>query len=331
MRLYLVRHGRTQPTGSSAHEWPLSPEGEMEARQLADAPFWSGIHALYSSPEVKALATVQPAAEKHGLEVRQDARLREVGRPTGWIADYGAAVGRYLQEPDRTPDGWEPVREVRARVAQLMWDLEERHRDERVAVCGHGLALTLYLTLLEGVEGGPLELWRSIGFGQVAVVEGGRLLMPFRALGSAGLRVGRVEPSDFEAVSALLAELGRPPVTPPDSEAARGVFERHVADPSVETLLAVRHGQPVGFLSMHIRERLNHPTPEAWIPDLVVAEREHGSGAAKLLFERAVEIARRRGCHRLVLESGYSRKRAHRFYEREGMTDAGKYFSMALV
>lgn len=145
-----------------------------------------------------------------------------------------------------------------------------------------------------------------------------------------GLTVRPIAETDFAAVSALLAELGRPAVTPDSEEAARAVFRRHVAAADTASLLAERDGVPVGFLSLHFRERLNHPTPDAWIPDLIVTAREWGGGAARALFARAVEQARARACHRLVLESGYSRQRAHRFYEREGMTDAGKYFVMML-
>lgn len=148
---------------------------------------------------------------------------------------------------------------------------------------------------------------------------------------SEGLIVRRVTPTDFDVVTALLAELGRPHLTPATAAQAQAVFERHVASRDVESLLALRDGVPVGFLSLHYRERLNHSSTEAWIPDLIVTEQEHGSGAAVSLFRRAAELAQERGCHRLVLESGYSRERAHRFYAREGMTDAGKYFSLELI
>lgn len=145
-----------------------------------------------------------------------------------------------------------------------------------------------------------------------------------------GIVVRPVGVDDFAAVSALLAELGRPAVTPEREDAARAVFARHVAAPDTASLLAERDGVPIGFLALHFRERLNQVAPDAWIPDLIVTAREHGGGAAGALFRRAVELARARGCYRLVLESGHSRRRAHRFYQREGMTDAGKYFAMPL-
>lgn len=139
-----------------------------------------------------------------------------------------------------------------------------------------------------------------------------------------------IKREDFEAVAALLAELGRPALTDASRPALREVFERHVAADRTASLLALRGDHAVGVVTMELRQRLNWPTPEAWIPDLIVTESEHGRGAGPALLREAIAIARRRGCHRLTLESGDHRKRAHRFYAREGLTDAGKYFVLDL-
>jgi GNAT superfamily N-acetyltransferase len=137
--------------------------------------------------------------------------------------------------------------------------------------------------------------------------------------------------ADFSVACQLLAELGRPAVTPETEEHVRGVFQQHVAAGDTASLVAHREGRVIGLLSLHFRERLSQPAPEAWIPDFIVTESEQGRGAARALLARAIELARERGCHRLVLESHYHRKRAYRFYEREGFAEVGKCFSMPLV
>jgi len=146
----------------------------------------------------------------------------------------------------------------------------------------------------------------------------------------ASAHVRRIGTEDYEAVAALLAELGRPAVSGSPDDPTRAVFARHVADPAAASLIAEVEGTAAGFISLHFRERLNHPTLEAWVPDLIVAEEYHGAGVGPALLRRAVELTRERGCHRLTLESGYVRLRAHRFYEREGLRDAGKYFTLEL-
>lgn len=143
------------------------------------------------------------------------------------------------------------------------------------------------------------------------------------------MQVRSVTVEDFRAVTALLAELGRP--EPADEAACRSGFEADVADPEADHLLAVADdGEPLGFCSLHYRRRLNHPTTEAWIPDLVVTVRARGAGAGRALLEEAERRARDRGCHRLALESGYQRTRAHDVYVAAGMDDGGKFFTKEL-
>ncbi len=179
MRLYLIRHARTLPTGPDSHVWPLAPEGESQARALAGAPFWPAIAALYSSPEEKAVATVCPAAVRHGLDLRTDDRLAEARRLAVWLDDYDGAVRRYLVGATDSPEGWEDAGAVRGRMRACLCELAERHPGASIAVCGHGLALTFGLVGLAGVPEDPFTLWGSLGFGTVAVVEDGRLVAPF--------------------------------------------------------------------------------------------------------------------------------------------------------
>lgn len=134
---------------------------------------------------------------------------------------------------------------------------------------------------------------------------------------------------DFEIVTALLEELGRARVTDETRDACRTVFEEHVAGSEAAHLVAEEDGEVVGFCSLHFRERLNHPTPDAWMPDLIVTERARRRGAARMLLEEAERRARTRGCWSLTLESGYTRTEAHLLYEAFGMTDLGKYFGKA--
>jgi GNAT superfamily N-acetyltransferase len=137
------------------------------------------------------------------------------------------------------------------------------------------------------------------------------------------LRVRPIEEVDWEAVTALLEELGNPARTPATEDAMRAVFLRHLHAPDTASLLIERNSTAIGVLTMHVRERLNRLIPEAWVPNFVVTERERGTGAAQMLFRHSCDVARARGCYRIVLESNYALLRGHRFYAREGMNDAG--------
>lgn len=144
------------------------------------------------------------------------------------------------------------------------------------------------------------------------------------------IHIRPITPADFLRVAALLAELGRPALTPETSDAAQAVYERHVADPQTASLVAKVNGSIVGFLSLTCRERLNCVHPQAWIPDLIVTEAARGQGVGRALLQRAFETARAHGCDRVALESGYARTVAHQVYKTAGMSNGGYYFTKRL-
>jgi GNAT superfamily N-acetyltransferase len=144
------------------------------------------------------------------------------------------------------------------------------------------------------------------------------------------VRVRPAEAADFDSVTALLEELGRPRVTNETREACMAMFERHLADERAAHLVAEDGGAVVGFCSLHFRDRLNYTTPDAWVPDLIVAEAARRRGAARALLEEAERLARERSCWMLTLESAHHRRGAHQFYAAFGMTDTGKEFAKLL-
>jgi GNAT superfamily N-acetyltransferase len=144
--------------------------------------------------------------------------------------------------------------------------------------------------------------------------------------------IREARPGDWPEVAALLAELGRPDVRgTDDEEPAAEVFERYLERPDAAAFVAERDGRVVGFVDLEFRARLNFLTPQAWLPDLVVAEDARSAGVGAALLERCEETARERGCWSLELESANWRERAHAFYEREGWKDQGKSFGKLLA
>jgi GNAT superfamily N-acetyltransferase len=144
------------------------------------------------------------------------------------------------------------------------------------------------------------------------------------------MTVRAAQEKDFARVTELLEALGRARVTHDSYASARQVYLDQLSDPETSHLVAVDDGEVLGFCSLHFRMRLNRVTPEAWIPDLFVDPRSRGRGAAKALLMEAEELARDRGCHQLVLESGYNRSEAHLLYSAAGMRDTGKSFQKPL-
>ena len=143
------------------------------------------------------------------------------------------------------------------------------------------------------------------------------------------IRAIRNDDVDFDAVTRLLAELGRPTPTEEKLPALRRTYSQHVARPDTASMLARLEGAPVGFISLEFRERYFMSTPQAWIPDLIVAEAARGRRIGAALLDAAFVEALRRGAYAAVLESGHQRSVAHRLYIGAGMTDLGSYLTLA--
>jgi GNAT superfamily N-acetyltransferase len=147
---------------------------------------------------------------------------------------------------------------------------------------------------------------------------------------AAVVREARAE--DFEAVTALLEELGRPKTLgTPEENAARRRFEDWLDAPDRFIFVAEVDGAVVGMVDMALIPRPNFVQPHAWVPDLIVTDASRSQGVGAALLSRAEEVAREVGAFSLALESAYWRTRAHAFYVRQGMTDAARHFLKVFV
>jgi GNAT superfamily N-acetyltransferase len=144
------------------------------------------------------------------------------------------------------------------------------------------------------------------------------------------MRIRAARRDDYEAVSRLLAELGRPAVTPATDDDCRAVYEKQVFDPDSHHIVAEDERGVIAFASAHFRPRLNHPTEEVWVPDLIVTESARRHGVGRALLDEIEQRARDRGCHMIQLESAYSRAEAHHMYRQFKMRDLGKAFYKAI-
>ena len=170
MRLYLVRHAAVavRPDAPAA-QWRLSPEGRAGAEALGAERFWADVASIATSPEPKAVATAQRIAAPHGLPLRIEPDLREVER--GWAGEgYRELVRRYLA--GEVVDGWEPREQVVGRVRACIDRTVAANAGRAVAVASHGLALTLYVAYLLGLDAAAaFDLWSRLRLPDLAVVD----------------------------------------------------------------------------------------------------------------------------------------------------------------
>ncbi|MEA2430557.1 MAG: hypothetical protein QOI19_1030, partial [Thermoleophilaceae bacterium] len=106
------------------------------------------------------------------------------------------------------------------------------------------------------------------------------------------MRIRAARRDDFEAVTRLLEELGRPLVPAEVEPDCRAVYDSQILNPDVHHIVAEGPSGLVAFASLHFRSRLNHPTEDAWIPDLVVTESARRQGIGRALLDEAERRAR---------------------------------------
>ena len=143
------------------------------------------------------------------------------------------------------------------------------------------------------------------------------------------MNIRPAEPRDADRVLALMEGLTRPAVAV-DPQPQRDVFVAHLGHDDARIFVAEVNGQIAGAVSLWIGPRLNWTTPEAWIPDLYVDPAFRRRGAARALLDACAAEARRRGCHRLRLESGHHRAEAHRLYEDFGFEHYARAYALKL-
>ena len=87
----------------------------------------------------------------------------------------------------------------------------------------------------------------------------------------------------------------------------------------------------IGVYSLLIMDKLAHKrTPSAILEDIVVATSRQRQGVGKALVAHAMDMARSKGCYKLVLSSNARRTDAHRFYDQLGFQRHGVSFHVAL-
>ena len=119
------------------NERPLTELGWEQARAQAEALSSEKIDALYSGPSMRARQTLEPLAEKLGLEIEI---VDGIGDDETW----------------RVPDGWDHEYNRGANVSpyaagmamSALWDMQLAHPDGRVVACSHGHVIPALVAFL---------------------------------------------------------------------------------------------------------------------------------------------------------------------------------------
>ena len=167
-RLYLVRHGETMANREyryiGTRDDPLSPLGETQALQLAEALSGLPIAAVYSSPLQRTYYTAIQIAARHSHEVQSVDALRECdfgtweGLSRAEVLERSPEDSQRLREWEQNtsvapPDG-ESFEALQQRVIAAIERLAHAHPDQAIALVSHVGPIKV---LLSAALGAPLS------------------------------------------------------------------------------------------------------------------------------------------------------------------------------
>jgi glucosyl-3-phosphoglycerate phosphatase len=172
-RIIIWRHGRTEwnvvARFQGQADVPLDEVGYAQAARAAEVLAGYRPTGLYSSDLSRSYQTAAALAERTGLEVTTDKRLREIH-----VGSWEGLVGKEIRaaDPDlagrlwagedvrRSPTGESPS-EVAERMAEALTEIAEAAEDHStVVVVTHGLAGRVGACRFVGL---PFENWRLFG------------------------------------------------------------------------------------------------------------------------------------------------------------------------
>lgn len=161
--LWLVRHGQTDWNLERRYQGhsdvPLNATGLQQASLAAEALAGRHYAAIYSSDLRRARTTAEIIAQRLGMEVILDPRLREVnfGAWEGLVAAqiherFPVAWNARLTDTQHArPPGGESVQDVAERMWAALDEFTARQPHHPLIVVSHGLALATVRCRVQGV------------------------------------------------------------------------------------------------------------------------------------------------------------------------------------
>lgn len=138
--------------------------------------------------------------------------------------------------------------------------------------------------------------------------------------------------NDVTSILSLLYELERPkPLDDNDVNVFKDKIHNYFSDSQKIILVAEQDGKIVGMVSIIYLQRLNRAKLEMYIPELIVTEKLRYLGIGKKLVQHCTDLAKKKDCYRIRLESGNQRTGSHKFYKSVGFEQLALTFTKNIL
>lgn len=139
--IFLVRHAQSvppTPDGPDEYRRPLTETGRIQANQLAGSLADLDPGVVISSPYLRAVQTLEPAAQQWNLPIHTDPRLREWDSGIEPTPDYARHYAQSWAHPQRARPGAESLHELTERAVHTLTDIVDGLQGRPVIIGSHG-------------------------------------------------------------------------------------------------------------------------------------------------------------------------------------------------
>jgi broad specificity phosphatase PhoE len=186
LKFFLVRHGETEWNKLGKFQGqvdiPLNQRGLAQAQAMAAAAVNWRPTGIYASPLSRTTQVAEAIAQRVGLQVQSDPRLKELdlGELDGITneemrRDWGGVYEAWRDNPgDVSMPGGESLAQVQGRAWEAMMDMESCHGDEdALVVVSHNFTIKTIVAQLLGVPWSHFHNM-ALSLGSLTVIESGQ-------------------------------------------------------------------------------------------------------------------------------------------------------------
>lgn len=139
--IFLVRHAQSVPpalNGPDEYQRPLTDIGRAQANQVAGSLADLDPSVVISSPYLRAVQTLEPAAQQWNLPIHTDPRLREWDSGIEPAPDYARHYAQSWAHPQWARPGAESLLELTERAVHVLTDIVDGLRSRPAVIGSHG-------------------------------------------------------------------------------------------------------------------------------------------------------------------------------------------------
>lgn len=160
---FLMRHGESDNNVANLvcygidDDCHLTEKGKQQVEEAAEQLASKGIDVLYVSPVPRTRESAEILRKKLGLPQEKllvDDRLREVDtgvfnlRP---VKEYRAFFSSTLEKFSKRPDGGENLEEMKNRLAEFLYEIDAKHKNEKILIVTHEYGVWLLQAAARGL------------------------------------------------------------------------------------------------------------------------------------------------------------------------------------